>query len=215
MENHLYAFFSSGTSYRLRLALNLKGLDYTYHPVNLRAGEHRSEAYRRVNPQGLVPAFQVGDGPVIAQSSAIIEFLEEQWPEPALFPSDAQERARARAMAAMIACDIHPLNSLRVMSTLRNTFGADEDAIKEWARTWIGAGFDALEALLPEDAGKGRFAFGASPGVVEVYLIPQVAGARRYGVDMGAYPKINALDLACNALPAFQTAHPDTEPVTK
>lgn len=204
----LHGFFRSGTSHRLRIALNLKGLNAEVVPVNLRTGAHKDAAFLCLNPQGLVPALEI-DGAVLTQSPAIIEYLEERWPDPPLLPPDTLERARVRAMAALIGCDIHPINNLRVLNALRSRFQADEEAVQEWCGTWIGAGFQALEMSLPPDA---TFAAGQGPGLVEVYLVPQVYSARRFGVDVSAYPKIMALDAACSRLPAFEAAHPDNQP---
>jgi maleylpyruvate isomerase len=208
----LHGFFRSGTSHRLRIALNLKGLDHETLPVNLRTGEHKAEPYLNLNPQGLVPAFDSDDDGVLTQSPAIIEYLEERYPDPPLLPKALGDRARVRAMAAAIGCDIHPLNNLRVLTALRQRFGADEEAVKDWCGTWIHAGFKALEILLPETAGKGGFAFGDRPGLVECYLIPQVYSARRFEVDLDAYPKITALDATCMALAPFKAADPGAQP---
>lgn len=209
----LHSFFRSGTSHRTRIALNLKGLDYDLEAVNLREKAHKSPEFLKLNPQGLVPAFETdGDG-VLFQSPAIIEYLEERYPEPPLLPKDPAEKARARAMAALIACDIHPINNLRILNYLRAEFGADEAGVNKWCGTWITAGFEALESLLPKKAGSdGVFACGSLPGVVEACLIPQVYSAQRFKVDLAAFPRIVALDAACNALPAFQKAHPDAQP---
>lgn len=207
----MHGFFRSGTSHRVRIALNLKGLTVEAVPVNLRTAEHKAAPYLALNPQGLVPALET-EGVVLTQSPAIIEYLEERYPEPPLLPGDALERARVRAMAALIGCDIHPINNLRILNAIRNRFGADEEAVKAWCATWIQAGFDALEQMLPEAAGKGGFAYGDKPGLVEVYLIPQVYSVRRFEVDLSAYPKITALDATCAAIPAFADAEPGKQP---
>jgi maleylpyruvate isomerase len=208
----LHGFFRSGTSHRLRIALNLKGLDYETLPVNLRTGEHKAEPYLGLNPQGLVPALETDDDGVLTQSPAIIEYLEERYPDPPLLPKALGDRARVRAMAAAIGCDIHPINNLRILNALRQRFGADEEAVKDWCGTWIHAGFKALEILLPETAGQGGFAFGDRPGLVECYLIPQVYSARRFEVDLTAYPRITALDAVCMALEPFKAADPGAQP---
>lgn len=207
----MHGFFRSGTSHRLRIALNLKGLEVEAVAVNLRAGEHKAASFLALNPQGLVPALEV-DGAALTQSPAIIEYLEERYPEPPLLPADPLARARVRAMAAVIGCDIHPINNLRILNALRQRFGADEEAVKAWCATWIQAGFDALERMLPADAGRGGFAHGDAPGLVEVYLVPQVYSARRFEVDLSAYPKILALDAACAGLAAFAAAEPGRQP---
>ncbi len=207
----LYNFFRSGTSHRTRIALNLKGLSYEYIPVNLRAGEDRSDRYLALNPQGLVPLLELEERRLI-QSPAIIEFLEERWPDPPLLPSDIFGRARVRALAAMIGCDIHPINNLRILNELRGTFGADEAAVKGWCGKWITAGFEAIEQLLDEDPQRGRFCYGDSPTLADVYLVPQVYSARRFEVDLASFPIIAEIDRACEVLDAFRTAAPAIQP---
>jgi maleylpyruvate isomerase len=207
----LYNFFRSGTSHRLRIALRLKGLEVDYVPVDLRAEQHLGDDYKSLNPQGLVPAL-VHDGGVLIQSPAIIEWLEERYPTPALLPVNADDRAHVRALAAIVGCDIHPLNNRRVLETLRKTFGADEAAIDAWCATWIGAGFDALEALLDARDARGDYCFGASPTLADVYLVPQVESARRFKVDVARWPRIQAIDAACARLDAFRLAAPALQP---
>lgn len=207
----LHNFFRSGTSHRLRIALNLKGLAYEYVPVDLRSNEHQGEAFKALNPQQLVPALTDGALTLI-QSPAIIEWLEERHPEPPLLPASAEDRARVRALAAIVGCDIHPINNKRILDYLRNQFGCDEAAVKAWCATWIAAGFDALEALLAADASRGRFCFGDTPTLADVYLIPQVESARRFEVELSRWPIIVSIDEACNALPAFSTAAPGKQP---
>jgi maleylpyruvate isomerase len=207
----LYNFFRSGTSHRLRIALNLKGLSAEYIAVDLRTEEHLKEAFKSLNPQGLVPAL-VHDDQVLIQSPAIIEWLEERYPTPALLPQDADQRAHVRALAAMVGCDIHPLNNRRVLEYLRHQFKADEAAINTWCANWISAGFDALEALLKADTPRGRFCFGDSPTLADVYLVPQVESARRFKVDMTQWPLITGVDAACMELEAFQKAAPMQQP---
>ncbi|WP_120968213.1 maleylacetoacetate isomerase [Comamonas sp. lk] len=208
----LYSFFRSGTSHRLRIALNLKGLSPDYIPVDLRVDEQAQAAFKSVNPQGLVPALTLDSGETLIQSPAIIEWLEEQYPTPALLPAGSQARAQVRALAAIVGCDIHPINNRRILQTLRQQFGADEAAVNAWCATWIGAGFDAIEALLAQDGKRGSFCFGHAPTLADVYLIPQVESARRFGVGMGRWPLISAVDAACNALPAFAKAAPLAQP---
>ncbi|MBL8443200.1 MAG: maleylacetoacetate isomerase [Zoogloeaceae bacterium] len=207
----LYNFFRSGTSHRLRIALNLKGIAYDYVAVDLRTEEHLGAAFRTLNPQGLVPAIVEGDLTLI-QSPAIIEWLEERYPNPALLPADADERARVRALAAIVGCDIHPINNRRVLEYLKKTLGCDEAAVQAWCATWISAGFDALEALLASDKARGAFCFGAAPTLADVYLVPQVESARRFKVDLDAYPNIVAVDRACAELDAFRLAAPAVQP---
>ncbi len=208
----MHGFFASGTTYRLRIALNLKGLPYEVLPVNLRSGAHKGADFLALNPQGLVPALETDEDGILIQSPAIIEYLEERWPEPPLLPSGAADRARVRAMAALIGCDIHPINNLRILNALRQSFGADSAAVKDWCGTWIHAGFEALESLLPDTAGKGGFAWGDRPGLVECYLVPQVASAHRFEVDLSPYPRIVALDAACANLEPFKAALPGVQP---
>jgi maleylpyruvate isomerase len=207
----LYNFFRSGTSHRLRIALNLKGLQTEYLPVDLRTEQHLQAAFRAINPQGLVPALVDGDQ-VLIQSPAIIEWLEERYPSPPLLPTDVQQRARVRALAAIVGCDIHPINNRRILEYLRHQFKADEAAINAWCATWITAGFDAFEALLAADRNRGDYCFGGQPGLADVYLVPQVESARRFKVDMSRWPLISAVDAACMKLPAFERAAPMQQP---
>jgi len=207
----LYNFWRSGTSHRTRIALNLKGLSTEYVAVHLAKEEHLKEAFKAINPQQLVPALDTGSE-VLIQSPAIIEWLEEKYPSPALLPRDPQRRARVRALAAIVGCDIHPVNNRRILEYLRKTFGADEDAINAWCGTWISAGFDAYEALLAADAQRGRFSHGDAPTLADVYLIPQIESARRFKVDLTPWPLIMAVEQACMALDAFQKAAPSQQP---
>jgi maleylpyruvate isomerase len=207
----LYSFFRSGTSHRLRIALNLKGLAPDYIPIDLRMDEQAESPYKAVNPQGLVPALTLDSGETLIQSPAIIEWLEERYPWPALLPADPEARAHVRALAAIVACDVHPINNRRILQTLRQQFGADEAAINAWCATWITAGFDAIEALLAQDKARGSFCYGNAPSMADVYLIPQVESARRFGVDLARWPLISAVDQACSALPAFAQAAPLTQ----
>jgi maleylpyruvate isomerase len=207
----LYNFFRSGSSHRLRIALNLKGLSYDYVAVDLRKSEHQGAAYKVLNPQGLVPALVDGEQ-VLTQSVAIIEWLEERYPTPALLPADAFDRAYVRALAAIVGCDIHPVNNKRILDTLRASFGADDAAINQWCGTWISDGFDAYEAMLAADTGRAAFSFGNTPTLADAYLIPQIESARRFKVDLGRWPLIMAVDANCNALQAFQRAAPMNQP---
>ena len=208
----LYHFFRSGTSHRLRIALNLKGLQADKVAVDLRTGQHEQPAFKALNPQGLVPALQTDAGDVLIQSPAIIEWLEETHPTPPLLPADPLDRARVRALAAIVGCDIHPINNRRILVQLRQQFGADEAVVNAWCATWISAGFDALEALLAADTRRGSFCWGHAPTLADVYLVPQVESARRFGVDMAAWPRISAIDQACATLPAFALAAPAAQP---
>jgi maleylpyruvate isomerase len=209
----LHNFFRSGTSHRLRIALRLKGLDVEYAAVDLRSEQHLAPAYKALNPQGLVPALELEQGgQVLIQSPAIIEWLEERHPEPPLLPADPGDRARVRALAAIVGCDVHPLNNRRVLDYLRRRLGHDEAEINAWCAVWIGAGFDALEALLDSDPARGDFCFGDTPTLADVYLVPQVESARRFGIDLAPWPRIRAVDAACAALEAFRLAAPAAQP---
>lgn len=207
----LYNFWRSGTSHRTRIALNLKGLSTDYVAVHLGKEEHLKDAFKAVNPQQLVPALDTGSE-VLIQSPAIIEWLEENYPTPALLPADASARARVRALAAIVGCDIHPINNRRILEYLRKTFGASEDAVNAWCGTWIGAGFDAYEALLAADPQRGRFSYGDAPTIADVYLIPQIESARRFKVDLTKWPRIMAVETACMELEAFRQASPGLQP---
>jgi maleylpyruvate isomerase len=207
----LYTFFRSGTSHRLRIALNLKGLSYEQVAVDLRREQHLSADYEAINPQQLVPALDVGDR-IMTQSPAIIEWLEERHPDPPLLPADAEERAQVRALAAIVGCDIHPVNNRRILEALRHRFGADEAAVTDWCATWISAGFDAFQALVDAQGGSGPFAFGERPTLADVYLVPQIESARRFKVDMARWPRLAAIDDACGGLEAFRRAAPASQP---
>ena len=207
----LYGYFRSGTSHRLRIALRLKGLDPDYVPVDLRAEQHLGAGFKEINPQGLVPALE-HDGQVLIQSPAIIEWLEERYPAPALLPAHPDERARVRALAAIVGCDIHPVNNRRILQYLRHQFQCDEVAINAWCQTWISDGFDALEQLLNADTTRRDFCFGSSPTLADVYLVPQVESARRFKVDLARWPTISAVDTACAQLEAFRLAAPALQP---
>lgn len=207
----LHNFFRSGTSHRLRIALNLKGLHYDYVAVDLRSEAHLTAAYRALNPQGLVPALE-HDGQVLIQSPAIIEWLEERYPTPPLLPANPEHRAHVRALAAIVGCDIHPVNNRRILETLRKSFGADNAAVNAWCAGWIAAGFDAIEALLAADSQRGAFCFGDAPTVADVYLVPQVESARRFKVELERWPRILAVDTACAAIDAFRRAAPARQP---
>jgi maleylpyruvate isomerase len=207
----LYNFWRSGTSHRTRIALELKGLTTEYVAVHLVKEEHLQDTFKAVNPQQLVPALDTGSE-VLIQSPAIIEWLEEKYPNPPLLPRDPQRRAHVRALAAIVGCDIHPINNRRILEYLRHTFGADTDAINTWAGTWISAGFDAYEALLAADTRRGRFSYGDSPTIADCYLIPQIESARRFKVDLSKWPLIMAVEKACMELEAFQKAAPSQQP---
>ena len=207
----LYSFFRSGTSHRLRIALNLKGLAYEQVAVDLRREEHLGDAFKAINPQQFVPVLEA-DERLMIQSPAIIEWLEERYPTPPLLPADAGDRAQVRALAAIVGCDIHPINNRRILEALRHRFGADEAAVNDWCGTWISAGFDAIEALLSKDPQRGDFCFGSTPTLADVYLVPQVESARRFKVDLSRWPLVQAVDAACAQLEAFRKAAPSAQP---
>lgn len=210
----LYNFFRSGTSHRLRIALNVKGLATDYVAVDLRTEEHLKEAFKSINPQGFVPALDTGEQ-VLIQSPAIIEWLEEKYPTPALLPKDPDARAHVRALAAIVGCDVHPINNRRILEYLRKQLGANEDAINAWCATWITDGFNAYEALLAADKARGAFSFGATPTMADVYLVPQVESARRFKVDLTRWPLISAVEAACMQLDSFKNAAPMQQPDAK
>lgn len=206
----LYGYAFSSASYRVRIALALKGLQVTTVSKDLRTGEHRSEEFLRINSQGFVPALALDGGAVLTQSVAIIEYLDEMHPTPPLLPQAPLERARVRALTQAITCDVHPLNNLRVLKYLENELRQDKAARDTWYRHWVQLGFDALERWLERDDAR-RFCHGDAPTLADVCLVPQVFNARRFAVDLEAYPRIVAIDAACRALPAFQAAAPERQ----
>lgn len=205
----LYGFFRSGTSHRTRIVLNLKGLDYEMSYVSLAKNEHHQAAFQRLNPQGLVPVLETEAG-MLLQSPAIIEWLEQQYPEPALLPADALGKEKVRAIAALIGCDIHPLNNKRVLEYLRQ-LGLDQNQINAWCAKWIQDGFSALEHILAEDPTREKFCYGKQVSIADAYLIPQVVSAQRFQVDLSAYPQINEIYQHCMTLDAFQKAAPEQQ----
>jgi maleylpyruvate isomerase len=206
----LHGYFRSSTSFRVRIALNLKGIAYTQTTHHLRKGEQRSQTYLEINPQGLVPALITPEGDVLTQSLAIIAYLDERHPDPALLPRDALQRARVRAVAEAIALDIHPINNLRVLDKLRKDYAADDAKVAEWFRTWTAAAFGALEPQLAQTA--GSCCFGDAVTLADLCLAPQVINGGRFGVDMAPYPTINRIHASLMGLPAFDLARPDRQP---
>jgi maleylpyruvate isomerase len=207
----LYSYFRSSAAYRARIALHLKGLAFDYEPVHLRKGEQNAEAYRALNRQELVPTLIDGDT-AVTQSLAIIEYLDERHPEPPLLPSAPAGRARVRAIALAICCDIHPLNNLRVLRYLVHTLKIGEEAKDAWYRHWIDTGLAALEAQLAADAATGTFCHGDVPTMADVCLVPQLANARRANIPLDGYPTLLRIDATCRALDAFARAAPDRQP---
>jgi len=209
----LYTYFRSSAAYRVRIALNLKGLPYEAAPVHLlrNGGEQLAVGYRAVNPSALLPALE-DDGQVMHQSLAIIEYLEETHPQVALLPADALGRARVRALALTVACDTHPLTNLRVLKHLTGPLGHSEADKLVWYRHWLGEGMAMLEAHLANDPATGRFCHGDTPGLADCCLVPQVFNANRFELDMTPYPTIARIHAACAELPAFQAAHPSQQP---
>lgn len=203
----LYSYFRSTAAYRVRIALNLKKIDYSLTPVNLLKNEQKSDWYLAVNSMGLVPALRLDDGTVLTQSSAILEWLEETSTDTPLLPADKLQRSRIRAITNSIACDIHPLNNLRVLKYLVDQLGVNEAAKTAWYYHWIQLGFDALE-LQMED---GAFTAGGRISMADVYLVPQVFNALRFDMDMDPYPKIMSVYQRCNEIAAFVKAHPDNQ----
>jgi maleylacetoacetate isomerase/maleylpyruvate isomerase len=213
MALRLYTYWRSSAAFRVRIALNLKGLTFESVPKHLlrEGGEQRRADYLALNPQGLVPGLE-HDGEFVSQSLAICEYLEEIRPEPRLLPGSAVDRARIRAMALAVACDIHPLNNLRVLQYLRREFGQDEDGVNRWARHWISNGFAALEQWIARHSADGRFCYGREPTLADVFLLPQVFNARRVQTDLAPYPRVVAVADHLLALPAFADARPEAQP---
>lgn len=210
----LYSYWRSSAAYRARIALNLKGMEYAIAPVHLvkDGGEQHQDAYRAINPQQLIPALVDGDR-VVRESLAIVEYLDEAYPDtPRLLPGDPMARARVRALAQMVACDIHPLGNLRVLQYLQGELYVDEERKLAWSRHWIQVGFDAVESVLAGEGGAGKFCEGDAPTMADCCLVPQVYNARRFEVPLDRYPTIVRIDAACAALDAFKQAAPEAQP---
>ena len=207
----MYGFFRSGTSHRTRIVLNLKQIAYELLPVSLMKNEHKKAEFKAINPQGFVPVLAINDQALI-QSPAIIEWLEETHPAHPLLPSDAIGRAKVRALAVLVGCDIHPINNKRILEYLRNHLKLDDAQVQSWCQHWIDEGFSALEHLLAADTTRGDFCYGNQPTLADAYLIPQVDSSKRFNVDMSKYSNIQRIYDACMALPAFQAAAPMNQP---
>ena len=203
----LYGYFRSSAAYRVRIALNLKGIPFETVPINIVKHEQLGDAYRAINPQGRVPSLDLGDA-VLLQSPAILEYLDEVHPDPPLLPMGAVQRAKVRAVGSLIACDIHPLNNSGTLAYLKRQLGQDQGAVSAWYRHWVESGFAAIEQLLEP----GPFAFGSRPTLADVYLVPQVFNARRFDIPLDAFPKIVAADRTCAGIEAFRAAAPENQP---
>ena len=208
-----HGYFRSSSAHRCRIAFNLKGLTPEFQSVHLRrnGGEQNTPEYRALNPQGLLPALET-DGLVLTQSLAIIEWLDETYPEPSLIPADKDIRAKVRAFSQIIACDIHPLQNLRVLQYIKGEYGQDQAAADAWCQRWIGDGLAACEAMLQSSDKHCDFCFGETPGLADICLVPQVYSAHRFGVDMSAMPRLSHVFEACEAMPAFADARPSVQP---
>ena len=206
----LYTFFRSSAAYRVRIALNLKGLPHEMAPIHMRkeGGQHRKPDYKAINPQMRVPALELSGGEVLTQSLAIIEYLDDIHPEPPLLPADALDRAKVRAIAQMVACDIHPLNNLVVLMYLKNVLKHDQAEIDTWYHHWVTEGFNAIEAMITP----APYACGAKVTLADICLVPQVYNARRLNVPLDKFPKIVAVEAACLKLAAFDEAQPENQP---
>ena len=207
----LYGYFRSSAAFRVRIALNLKGLSPDTELVNLQAGDQSSAAYRAINPQGRVPSLE-DEGALLVQSMAIMEYLDEVYPDPSFLPGDVKGRARVRGIANIIACDIHPLNNLAVLNYIKAEFGVDTDAVNGWYRYWVKQGFDGVELILARSAETGTFCHGDVPGLADICLVPQVFNAQRFDCDLSGYPTIMRINDACLKLDAVERALPGNQP---
>jgi maleylacetoacetate isomerase len=206
----LYTFFRSSAAFRVRIALNLKSVRYESIPKAFAKNEHRAKEYLQINPQGLIPALDIG-GTVLSQSLAIIEYLDETHPAPAFLPADPLSRAQVRSMAQAIACDIHPINNLRILNYLKNELKQDENAVNTWYRHWITEGFRGLEAQAREHSKSKRFLFGDSVSIADICLVPQMFNARRFDTDLSTFPTLVAISTHLESLPAFAAARPEVQ----
>ncbi|HTE40662.1 MAG TPA: maleylacetoacetate isomerase [Steroidobacteraceae bacterium] len=208
---NLHTLFRSSAAFRVRIALNIKGLKYNSIPKVLANNEHRTAQYLQLNPQGLIPALEI-DGVVLQQSLAIIEYLDETHPSPPLLPQDPVSRAKVRAMALAIACEIHPLNNLRVLNYLRKELGQSEDAVNAWYRHWVVEGFAGLEVMVRESSSAKRYSFADALSMADVLLVPQMFNARRFNCDLAPFPTLVAISAHLESLPAFHAARPEAQP---
>jgi maleylacetoacetate isomerase len=209
----LYSYFRSSAAYRVRIVLGLKGLDYAQVPIHLvrNGGEQHAAGYLAINPQGLVPSLRHEEA-ILTQSMAICEYIDEVWPEPALLPRAPLQRAYVRSLMAAIACEIHPINNLRVLGYLTGVLGVSEEQKLAWYTHWVVEGFQAIEKLVEGHSYVGRYCCGDTISLADAFLIPQVFNARRFNIDLRSFPRLTAIDQACGELPAFQAAHPDRQP---
>jgi maleylacetoacetate isomerase len=209
----LYTFFRSSASFRVRIALNLKGLTYDQVPIHLRrgGGEQLMANYRAINPQALLPTLE-DSGRHLAQSLAIIEYLDETHPNPPLFPKSAADRALVRSMALVIACEVHPIQNLRVLNYVKKEYNQTDEQVNRWAQHWIDLGLGALEQMITAQTVRGKFCFGDSPTLADICLVPQLGNARRFGCDLSRYPSILSIEKTCIAIPAFADAAPEKQP---
>ncbi len=204
----LFTYYRSSAAYRVRIALNFKGIQYDAVPINLLTGEHKEEKYQRISPQGLVPALRLDDRKIMTQSTAILEWLEESHPAPALLPDDSYQRGVVRSWANIVACDIHPIDNLRVLNYLVGELGANDEQKQAWYQHWIKLGFDVLESQIKANP----YCHGDQVSMADIYLIPQVYNALRFKFDMTSYPKILSVYERCNQLDAFIQAAPENQP---
>ena len=207
----LYTFFRSSAAFRVRIALNLKGLQYESVPKHFARNEHRAAEYLALNPQGLIPALAI-DGVVLSQSLAIIEYLNDRHPQPPLLPADPIDRARVRSMVLGIACEIHPLNNLRVLNYLRDELKQNDEGVGSWYRHWVSEGFRGIEQQAREFSAAGRYCFGDAVSLADVYLVPQMFNARRFKTDLSPFPTLGGISAHLESLPAFAAARPEVQP---
>ena len=209
----LYTFFRSSASFRVRIALNVKGLSYEQVPIHLRrgGGEQFTASYKQINPQSLLPTLE-NEGRYLTQSLAIIEYLEEQYPAPPLLPKNAADRAWVRSMALVIACEVHPIQNLRVLNYVKKEYNQTDEQVNRWAQHWIDLGLASLEQMISAQTERGKFCFSDTPTLADICLVPQLGNARRFGCDLSRYPNIMSIEKVCLTLPAFADAAPEKQP---